>query len=385
MRVAIALIVAAMIVGAALAQPVTIRPGDTLNVSVLGEDKMSGKMVVSEDGMIAIPLAGEIKVDGCTTADLTRTLTERLGQYIKDPQVTVDISVRAPIKIAVSGGVKSPGIYPVPADSRLADAIAAAGGTIVAPGATGGLEADLSKISLVRSGDKPQAVDFKRFIEQGDETQNPLLSSGDHVIVATLKQPPNSCQVLGQVVRPGAYEVTGTVTPWDLVAKAGGSLPGANLQQAVLRPATGQARVIDLEALLTPQAMASAPILSPGDTLVIPGFTTQIYVLGGVKTPGPVFVRSDAHLLDAIATAGGITETARLEEAFVLRASSNSAQATRIPTDLRKLLMEGDMRLNIQMRPGDTLFVPSRLPRAGRSFLQQAASILGPLAYLLGW
>jgi polysaccharide export outer membrane protein len=124
-RAATALIVAAMIAGAASAQPVTIRPGDTLNVSVLGEDKMSGKMVVSEDGMIAIPLAGEIKVDGCTTADLTRLLTERLGPYIKDPQVTVDISVRAPIKVAVSGGVRSPGIYPVPADSRLADAIAA--------------------------------------------------------------------------------------------------------------------------------------------------------------------------------------------------------------------------------------------------------------------
>jgi polysaccharide export outer membrane protein len=384
-RIAIALTLTAMVVGAALAQPVAVRPGDTLNISVLGEDKLSGKMVVSEDGMIALPLAGEIRVEGCTTADLTRVLTERLGQYIKDPQVTVDIAVRAQLKVAVSGGVKSPGIYPVPPDSRLADALAAAGGTVAAVGGSG-LEADLSQVSLVRSGDKPQVLDFKRFLEQGDETQNPRLSPGDHVIVALQKEPPNSCQVLGQVVRPGAYEVTGTVTPWDLVAKAGGSLPGANLQQAVLRPATGQAQVIDLEALLTPQAMASAPILNPGDTLVIPGFTTQIYVLGGVKTPGPVFVRSDARLLDAIATAGGVTETARLEEAFVLRASTNSAQAMRIPTNLRKLLMEGDMRLNIQLRPGDTLFVPSRLPpRAGRSFLQQAASILGPLAYLLGW
>jgi len=376
-RVTIALIVATMVVGAALAQPVAVRPGDTLNISVLGEDKLSGKMVVSEDGMIALPLAGGIKAEGCTTADLTRLLTERLGQYIKDPQVTVDISVRAPLKVAVSGEVKSPGIYPVLPESRLAEAIAASGGA--------GLQADLSRISLVRSGDKPLVMDFKRFLEQGDETQNPLLSSGDHVIVALLKQPPNACQVLGQVVHPGAYEVTGTVTPWDLVAKAGGSLPGANLQQAVLRPAAGQAQVIDLEALLTPQAMASAPILNPGDILVIPGFTTQIYVLGGVKNPGPCFVRSDARLLDAIATAGGVTETARLEEAFVLRASTTSAQAMRIPTDLRKLLMEGDMRLNIQLRTGDTLFVPSRLPRTGRSLWQQAASILGPLAYLLGW
>lgn len=376
MRIGIALSVAAIVAGAALAQPVMVRPGDTLNISVLGEDKMSGKMVVSEDGMIALPLAGEIKVEGCTTADLTRLLTERLAQYIKDPQVTVDIAARAPLEVAVSGEVKSPGIYPVPFDSRLAEALAAGGGA--------GPEADLSRISLVRSGDKPQVMDFKRFLEQGDETQNPLLSSGDHVIVALLKQPPNACQVLGQVVRPGAYEITGTVTPWDLVAKAGGFLPGANLQQAVLRPAGGQAQVIDLAALLTPQAMASAPILNPGDTLVIPGFTTQVYVLGGVKTPGPYFVQSGARLLDAIAVAGGVTEFAQLDQAFLLRTPAGSGQAVRVPVDLRKLVMEGDFRSNIEVKAGDALFVPVRTPRTGgRTFLERAASVLAPFMYLL--
>jgi polysaccharide export outer membrane protein len=369
--------VAAIVAGAAVAQPVTVRPGDTLNISVLGEDKLSGKMVVSEDGVLALPLAGEITVAGRTAAELARLLTERLAQYIKEPQVTVDIVARAPLQVAVSGEVKSPGIYPVPCDSRLAEALAASGGA--AP------EADLSRVSLVRSGDKPQVLDLRRFLEQGDETQNPQLASGDHVIVAKRpKEPENACHILGQVLHPGAYEITGTVTPWDLVAKAGGFLPGANLQQAVLRPAGGQAQVLDLAALLQPQTMANAPALNPGDTLVIPGFTTQVYVLGGVKAPGPYFVQSGARLLDAIAVAGGVTEFAQLDQAFVLRTPAGSAQAMRVPVDLHKLLMEGDFRCNVEVKAGDTLFVPVRTPRTpGRTFLERAASVLAPLAYLL--
>jgi len=59
-------------------------------------------------------------------------------------------------------------------------------------------------------------------------------------------------------------------------------------------------------------------------------------------------------------------------------------QAVRQPVDLRKLLVEGDFRQNLQVRPGDTLFVPLRTPRTGdRSILERAAAVLAPFIYLL--
>jgi hypothetical protein len=56
----------------------------------------------------------------------------------------------------------------------------------------------------------------------------------------------------------------------------------------------------------------------------------------------------------------------------------------RQPVHLRKLLVEGDFQYNVDLQPGDTLFVPVRTPRSpGRSTVERAMSVLAPLLYLL--
>lgn len=377
MRIVVCLGLAAVLLGAATAQDVVVRPGDVLNVTVLGETQLSGELTVGEDGMIALPLVGEIEVQGQPAPGVARLLTERLSDYLKDPQISVELVKRAPLKVVVGGAVKSPGLYFIACDSRLAEALAAAGGLAT--------DANPSEVSFTHPGDRPLVLDFRLFLEQGDQTQNPLLESGDHIMVAEGPlEPENAARIIGQVLRPGAYELRGSVTPWDMVAKAGGLLPGANTQEAILRPDGGDPQVIDMAALLRPEAMTTAPVLKKGDTLVIPGFNTQVYVLGGVKSPGPYYVPAGARLLDAIAVAGGVTEFAQLNESYLLRAPAGGAgPALRQPVDLRKLLVEGDFQYNVDLQPGDTLFVPVRTPRSpGGSTMERAIGVLAPLLYL---
>lgn len=77
-----------------------------------------------------------------------------------------------------------------------------------------------------------------------------------------------------------------------------------------------------------------------------------VFFVGGVGRPGPLQLTQDLTLLQAISTVGGLSPTADLESAFVLRADK------RIPVDFVKLIQRGDLSNNIKLVPGDTVVIP---------------------------
>jgi len=77
-----------------------------------------------------------------------------------------------------------------------------------------------------------------------------------------------------------------------------------------------------------------------------------IYFMGGVLKPGPMQLTQDLTLLQGIAVAGGLTPTADLESASVVRGN------TRIPVDFVKLVQKGDVTQNVRLQPGDTIVIP---------------------------
>jgi polysaccharide export outer membrane protein len=77
-----------------------------------------------------------------------------------------------------------------------------------------------------------------------------------------------------------------------------------------------------------------------------------IYFMGGVVKPWPMQLTQDLTLLQAISMAGGLTPTADLESASVLRGN------TRIPVDFTKLVQKGDVTQNVKLQPGDTVVIP---------------------------
>jgi polysaccharide export outer membrane protein len=77
-----------------------------------------------------------------------------------------------------------------------------------------------------------------------------------------------------------------------------------------------------------------------------------IYFMGGVVKPGPIQLTQDLSLLQGISLAGGLTPTADLESASVMRGDK------RIPVDFVKLVQKGDVTQNIKLQPGDTIVIP---------------------------
>jgi len=107
-----------------------IGPQDVLIVDVLGvEDMAEREIVVDAAGRISIPLAGSVEAAGNTPAELATLITQQLrANYMRDPQVSVNVKEAVSQLITVDGQVTQPGLYPVLGDMTLTSAIASAKG-----------------------------------------------------------------------------------------------------------------------------------------------------------------------------------------------------------------------------------------------------------------
>lgn len=107
--------------------PYLLDSGDRLRIFVYGQPNLSRSYTVDHAGQITVPLIGEVNARGLTTVALERTIKSRLGtQYVKDPQVTVDMLQNRPFFIL--GEVKTAGQYPYVSGMTVETAVAIAGG-----------------------------------------------------------------------------------------------------------------------------------------------------------------------------------------------------------------------------------------------------------------
>jgi protein involved in polysaccharide export with SLBB domain len=112
---------------AAAIAPAKLQPGDKIKVTVYGEDKLSGDFQLDQSGQISLPLAGTIKAQGLTQAELEKALAKKFrSEYLKDPKVTVTIATLQPYYIM--GEVEKPGQYPYQSGLNVLTALAIAGG-----------------------------------------------------------------------------------------------------------------------------------------------------------------------------------------------------------------------------------------------------------------
>lgn len=154
----------------------TIQAGDTLMVNVWGEARLSGPVVVREDGRFSMPLIEDVQAEGKTVKKLTEEVSARLVAFIPAASVAISLSQPAPIRYYLSGQFIKPGEFRSERKISLLQAIATGGS--FAP------FADESEIILIRksqNGDLRYRFDYNRVVE-GLEP-NPELKNGDLITV----------------------------------------------------------------------------------------------------------------------------------------------------------------------------------------------------------
>jgi polysaccharide export outer membrane protein len=167
--------------------------------------------------------------------------------------------------------------------------------------------------------------------------------------------------IFGAVASPGAYALTEGQTLIEALVRAGYASAS---QVVVVRPKqpsagptlpenAGDAEVIrvnlkELEKDVENGSLARNIPLHDGDTVFIPrSDPTRIFVTGQVRNPGAYSITENTSVLQAVALAGGVTESAAI----------NRLRIMRIVDGKQKTL---NVKITDIVQPGDTLVVPER-------------------------
>lgn len=105
-------------------------PGDQLDIHVWRNPELSKVVPVRPDGLISLPLVGEIPASAKTVSQLEAEITAALQDYVQYPTVTVTVTEIRSFVIYVLGQVASPGTLVLDRPINVVQAIAMAGGVL---------------------------------------------------------------------------------------------------------------------------------------------------------------------------------------------------------------------------------------------------------------
>ena len=87
-------------------------PNDVLNIDFFGIPELNQRNLrIRADGKISLPALGVVDIAGMTVDELTRFLESEYQQYIKKPQLSINITNNKPFVVYVTGAVTKPGSY----------------------------------------------------------------------------------------------------------------------------------------------------------------------------------------------------------------------------------------------------------------------------------
>lgn len=112
------------------ARPYLVGPFDKLKIDVFGIEELSEREVqIDASGRASFPLVGSFEAAGKTPRQIEEELTVALrGEFIRDPQVTVNLEETVSQVVTVDGQVREPGLYPVLGRMTLMQGVATASG-----------------------------------------------------------------------------------------------------------------------------------------------------------------------------------------------------------------------------------------------------------------
>jgi polysaccharide export outer membrane protein len=156
--------------------------------------------------------------------------------------------------------------------------------------------------------------------------------------------------LIGEVMRPGPYELTGPTTLLELLSRAGPLANNAGDEAIIKRKQSvgDQALKIDLAALIEKGDTSVDLVLQDGDTIYIPK-AGVFYVHGEVKSPNVYKFKEGLTVIKAITMAGGFTDIASPKRIRIKRKESG------------KEIMLEKVGFDELVKADDVIFVPESL------------------------
>ena len=157
-----------------------LRNGDLLEVRIYEEGEMDRTLRISSNGIICLPMIGDMELAGLTVAEAEKKVADRLRHYMNYPSVSILVKEYSNKNVYVLGQVRLPSAVPINPGRALTllEAIASAGGfTDVA--ASG-------RVKILRMEDGVQKsikIDVSQITKKGNKFMDMVLQPGDVVFV----------------------------------------------------------------------------------------------------------------------------------------------------------------------------------------------------------
>jgi len=332
------------------------------------------------------------------------------GNYSQNPYLQNDDVILFPFNerernfIFITGAVNRTSKFQFVEGDKLEDAILFAGG--VDKGFDKVTSAEISRLDV--SGEK----ETKFLVNISD---NPVLKRGDRITIIgeeTFRRDFN-VTVAGEVFRPGTVTISkGSTTLKEVIEKAGGFLPSADLARAELLRGANVFKstlfsedlenflmlrmadvnqddsisfyidnklrfirgnpVLDFSQLVNTSSEANKFIVKNGDYILVPEKLNLVYVFGHVNNPGYIKYVNGSSYSYYISQAGGIGENPK-GDIYLIKGKSRSW--TKLGKDV-----------SISIEPGDFIWLPKEPVRTFSYYLDRVmaiSSIITALATVL--
>jgi polysaccharide export outer membrane protein len=271
-----------------------VGPEDLLFIDVYGQEGLRRELRVNGQGLISMPLVGVVKVAGLSTQEIENRLREAYGsQYLRNPQITVEVKEFHHQRVAVTGAVSKPGFYDIIGPRTIMEVLSMAGGLSSKPGPEAG-----DAIHLIRNqktSDQGQTgqpvagryyspqtrtlvINLHRLVNGQAPELNVMVENGDVISVPFA----GTAYVLGGVKKPGSVTVNNNLTVSQAVAMAQGVDPMYGTSKIVIMRFDDQGMPIRVEGDLKEITDGKAPDLpvKDNDAIVVKEgqLKTKLYV-----------------------------------------------------------------------------------------------------------
>jgi protein involved in polysaccharide export with SLBB domain len=278
-------------------------------------------LVVSPEGKIFVGDTGPLLVAGHTLAWARDRVLAQMAETFRGVHADLKLVRLRTFKVYCSGLVAKPGALEMTSASRASEAIALAG---LADGAS------RRNIRIVHRDGTQGTLDLGLFEATGRQAFDPLLLDGDVLQVPRMT---SFIEADGAVANAGRYELGPSDSLATLLGLAGGLLPSAAPERALLTRFRGASERESLWLQAGDLAVGSSALpLRDGDRLFVyfaadfhKSPTVEIY--GEVQRPGvfPIVLGRD-RLSDLVRWAGGFGPRANRSAMHLLRAASDGKE-----------------------------------------------------------
>ena len=317
--------------------------GDQIIIQYYGADSGEFFLEIDRSGSILLPKIGPVILNGLKLEEARRLIRSRVEAQLVGVNATISIGKTKFINIFVAGNVNSPGVYSMPALSRVTHALYTAGGIT-----------DIGtyrNIKVKRQGQVVGSVDLYDFLVNGDNSSDINLHPNDVVLVGLSEK---NIQVRGAVKRPGIYELKND----DLISIInifGGFSPGADKENVSYSSLISESptRILnftdikefnfyDGDNIFIKYKPSSFVKINDVTKNAFQSSAVRVKVQGEVLYPGEYLLENGETLSSLISRAGGVTKSAFLNGAVFTRENVRQREALRarqLADDVRRTVI----------------------------------------------